>query len=260
MAVFYIGIEPASNPGEGTTLSIVEYTLEPALLYKVRHLERFPIGTEYPTIIEEVNQIRAELKGGAVVLNTTFIGDPTVDMFKQEGRSPISIFISGGETAIKPHVENAVDPIRKYDHLSWNVPLKDLISILQVCLQKGQLIIAPDLELAQALIDEILNFRVEISPSGKIDKSTLKNADLLLSVSIACYVAARFGGTAIPIENLTTESTGIPEMLQDADTKMPVVWDSGQTTTQQWSARLKYAWAQPARGVIQGGNNLPGLM
>jgi hypothetical protein len=257
---YYIGVEPAGNPGEGTTISVVEYTLDPVLLYKVRYLQRFPAGAPYPMIIDTIKSIRDELRGGLVVMNTTFLGDPVKDMFKFGGITPVSISIANVKAARKPTIENAVDPLRKYDHLSWDVPYLDIVSVLQVALQNGSLQISPELDLAQNLIDEILNFKIEVSPSGVIEKLRIdSNADLLLSVAISVYVAARFGGTPVPIENLAMEETGIPGILQDESNKMPVIWDSKEMQNTGNRPRLKYLWAQPAKTPIIG-NELPGLM
>jgi hypothetical protein len=257
-SAFYLGVEPAGNPGEGTTISVTEYTLEPCLTYKVRYLQRFPAGAPYPMIIEAINQIREELRGGLVVLNSTFIGDPIRDMFKLSGITPVSIYVANVKAAIKPHIENAVDPLRKYDHLFWEVPYLDIVSVLQVAFQQGQLQIAPEMELAQSLIDEILTFRVETSVSGKIEKLRIdQNADLLLSVAISVYTAARFGGNRVPIESMTSESTGVPENIDEGH-KMPEIWSQEQQNTQR--KRINYAWAQPQRQTPSGGSNLPGLM
>ena len=256
LSAFYYGIEPAGNPGEGTTISVTEYTLDPVLTYKVRYLQRFPPGTPYGMVISTLSDIKAELKGGLAVMNTTYVGDPVKDMFKKAGLHPVSINIASTEAAIKQHVDNAVDPLRKYDRLNWKVPYLDIVSVLQVALQQNQLQIASEMDLAESLIDEILNFRLEVSPTGAIEKLRVDaNADLLLSVAISVYVAARFGGNQIPIENLTSESTGVPGNIDEGH-KMPEIWSQEQQNTPR--VRLKYAWAQPQKPVIQ--NNLPGLM
>lgn len=261
MASYYIGVEPAGNPGESTTISVTEFTLDPILLYKVRYLQRFPEGAPYPMIIETVNQIRAELRGGLVVLNSTFIGDPVRDMFKTGGISPVSIYVANVKAAIKPHIENAVDPLRCYDHLFWEVPYLDIVSVLQVAFQKGQLLIAPDMDLAQSLIDEIMTFRLEVSPSGKIEKLRIdQNADLLLSVAISVYTAARFGGNPIPIENLTVENLGTPDILDDDARKLPEVWNEKEQMNTQPTHGIKYRWHQPGKKTPSGGRELPGLM
>lgn len=257
---FYIGVEPPSQPGECTTVSVTEYTLDPRQLYRVRYLERFPAGAPYTAIIEVIQQIRAELGGGLVVLNGTYVGDPIKDMFKRAGLLPVSIQISTTETAIRPHVENAVDPLRKYDRLFWKVPYLDIVSVLQVAFQQDELQIAPDMDLAQSLADEILSFRLTVSPTGKIDRLRVDaNADLFLSVAIAVYVAARFGGPTIPIENLTTENVGTPDILDDDARRMPTVWNEKEQMNTAPRTGLKYKWAQPGK-TPQAGSNLPGLM
>lgn len=261
-STYYLGVEPAGNPGEGTTVSVMEYALEPAMAYKVRYLQRFPPGSPFPMVVDTLTAMKDELKGGVTVLNNTFVGDPVKNLFAYAGLFPISLYISGTETAIIPHVENAVDPLRKYDKLSWKVPYRDIVSVLQVAFQQGHLQIAPDLDLAQSLIDEILNFKLEVTPAGTIQKLRVDaNADLLLSVAISVYVAARFGGNQIPIENMTAgDGTGTPDILDDDARKMPKVWEGekAQMNTEP-RQRIKYMWAQPGRET-QRSSNLPGLM
>ena len=256
---FYLGVEPAGNPGEGTTISVTEYTLDPTPLFKVRYLERFPPGAPYLMIIEALKEIKKELRGGLVVMNSTFIGDPVRDVFKQAGITPVSIYIANVEAAIKPSADNAVDPLRKYDHLVWKVPYRDIVSVLQVAFQNGTLMIAPDLEMAQALADEVINFRLEVSPSGNIERLRInQNSDLLLSVAISVYVAVRFGGKKIPIENLSAEESMVPGILDEDAAKVPEIWSNEQLNTEH-RVRLKYKWAQPDKQTPRSGE-LPGLM
>jgi hypothetical protein len=129
-----------------------------------------------------------------------------------------------------------------------------------VALQQDLLKISPDLDMAQMLIDEIKNFRLEVTSTGTIQKLRVDaNADLLLSVAISVYVAQRYGGRQIPIENLLANETGTPEILDDDARKMPTIWDSQDNVTNQPVRGLKYKWYQPNK-TPSGGSNLPGLM
>ena len=159
--------------------------------YQVRHLERPPLGTPYPDVVELVAARLRMLppKSARLVIDATGVGAPVVDMVRRAdlGGTPIvAVTITGGNAA------------HRDGHRAASVPKRDLVSTLQVLLQSGRLKIAEGLPLARLLSVELLNFRATISLSGHDSyaagadaawREAGTNDDLVLAVSLACWVA-----------------------------------------------------------------------
>lgn len=150
-------------------------------VYHVRHLKRFTLGTSYPEIVDSVDRLitRKPLEGNAhLVVDSTGVGSPVVDMFRQSGMYPIiAVTITGGNEVNR----NGVD---------YKVPKRDLVSNLQVLFQSGLLKIAKDLPDARTLIEELLNFKVKISNKGHDSYEAWReniHDDLVLSVCLAVW-------------------------------------------------------------------------
>jgi hypothetical protein len=102
--------------------------------FRLRHLERLPLGTAYPTQAERVVKITrsGELAGRCtLVVDATGVGRPVVDLLKRErpGCLLMPVIITGGASETKTG---------EY----YGVPKRDLVTGLQVLLQSGGLQIA----------------------------------------------------------------------------------------------------------------------
>ena len=153
---FYIGLD-LGQAQDYTALTIIErkhfnYSL-PREQYHIRHLERPKLGTPYPAIVEQVQELMQSnqlLNQTALVVDATGVGRPVVDLFRKAGLRPVAITITGGNTVT-------------VGGGGYHVPKRDLVSTLQVLLQSGRLKVASDLKLAKVLVDEMLNFKVKIN-------------------------------------------------------------------------------------------------
>ncbi|HAA80524.1 MAG TPA: hypothetical protein DCE09_02675, partial [Thermoanaerobacter sp.] len=124
--MFIIGLD-LGQAQDYTAIVVVEkkeYMYEPKPAeYHVRHIERPPLGTPYPDIVERVKTIftSPQLKGKTtLVVDKTGVGSPVVDMLKRAGLNPlVAITITGGNTVNK-------------DDDGYHVPKRDLVTNLQV--------------------------------------------------------------------------------------------------------------------------------
>lgn len=160
---------------------------EPQVL-RCRYLKRFPLGTPYPEIVEEVTRLVEDprFKGQvSVAVDATGVGAPVVDLF------------------LKSPIGNKITPIQitagsesNQNGITWRVPKKDLVSTVQVLLQNGELQIAKSLEEAGTLIKELQNFRAKITAVGNEqfgapDWREGSHDDLVLAVAMACWVVKK---------------------------------------------------------------------
>lgn len=148
----------------------------------LRHLERFPLGTRYPAIVERVAHLMhtPPIAGDAwLTVDGTGVGAPVVDEFRKVIPRLADVTITGG-TAVGVDV----DGLYRY-----TVPKRDLVSTLQALLQSDRLKIAAGLPEAQTLVDELLAFAVTISEQAHDTYAGRTGAhdDLVLAVAMACW-------------------------------------------------------------------------
>jgi hypothetical protein len=150
--------------------------------YAVRHLERFPLGTSYPEIVDRVVALfaRTPLTNSTLAVDETGVGRAVVDLLrKARPRCTLRpITITAG---------NAVTP----DGAGWHVPKKELVGNLQVLLQSRRLQVAKNLTDAYVLIQELEAFRVKITTSAHEIFEAWRERDkddLVLAVAMAAWV------------------------------------------------------------------------
>jgi hypothetical protein len=168
---------------------------EKALEYRVRHLERPPLGTPYPDVVARIVELVKRIGGEPVLaVDATGVGRPVTDMLwqrlEEEIRgtriyvTPCPVTITGG------------DSVTRAEGGGWRVPKRDLISAALVLLQNGRLKVAEALTLRETLVKELLAFRVKISISTGHDSYEAwregDHDDLVLSVALACWAGERF--------------------------------------------------------------------
>jgi len=150
-----------------------------------RHLHRYPIGTSYTTITDDLRRLVSspQLSGqSTLVLDATGIGGPVLDLLRAARLACplIPVTITGGDN---PSVNRG----------SYRVPKRDLILALQIALDAGDITIASELPETPALLDELAQFRIRISASGHDSYSAPSGAhdDLIIAASLALWRANR---------------------------------------------------------------------
>lgn len=155
----------------------------PVQEHHVRHLARWPVGTPYPEVVEQVGHLmrRPPLHtDGLLVIDRTGVGVAVMDMFTEAWRTgrlagvtrPVGVTITGG------------------DHgTDFNVPKSDLMGAVQATLQAGSLRIAPG-PLVPVLQRELLQFRQKITPAGRTTYDTPRregegHGDLVMALALA---------------------------------------------------------------------------
>jgi hypothetical protein len=158
----------------------------PTAQLHVRALERIPLGTPYPAIVQRVSWLvsQLELAEPQLVVDATGVGRPVVDLFRQGHHKIVGVTITGGDATSNERVRGGED---------WRVPKRDLVSALAVLLDAGRLKIANALPHARTLVDELLAFQTRITPSANDTYGARVGAhdDLVLATALACWWADR---------------------------------------------------------------------
>jgi hypothetical protein len=178
-------IERREEYGE---LSLVTYEKPLIVTLCLRHLERVPLQTPYPEVVERVREVlqNEDLRRRTrIVADGTGVGPPVVDLLREIGCPLTPVNIIGG--AKVSHGENG-----------WmRVPKRDLIVGLQVHFEAKRLRIAEGLPGAEDLLKELMAMRARTSDRGHTSYSAPDRGregphdDLVLAVALAAWRAGR---------------------------------------------------------------------
>ncbi len=192
MYQFYIGVDLGQSK-DYTAITIMEqnyhyksiHTKIP--IYNIRHLERIALGTSYPKIVYRLEVLlqKPEIYHAqkVMLIDQTGVGQAVVDMMRQSDiKNVIGINITGGSSV------NEIEG-------GFNVPKKELVAALQILIQSERIKIAKELEFADILKQEILNFRVKLDERTGHESFEAWRADehddLVLSTAISAWYAFR---------------------------------------------------------------------
>jgi hypothetical protein len=156
--------------------------------YHLRDLRRFPLGTPYPDIVEWVAGLmeHPQLRGATLVVDATGVGAAVLDLLRDRGLGPVPVWITAGERA-----EGVGD--------GWRVPKRDLVAVIQVLLQTGRLKLAAGLPEVATLVQELREFRVRYTPTGRDVYGVWREGehdDLVLALALAVWWGERGGASA----------------------------------------------------------------
>jgi hypothetical protein len=167
------------------------------------HLQRFLLHTPYPDIVASVARLAGtpQLRDAPLVVDQTGVGRPVVDLLRNAvgARRIIPVTITSGQT------------VSVQSDGSRHVPKKDLVTCMVSLLEDRRLKVARDLAEARTLTNELLNFKMQITPAANITYGAWRSGqhdDLVLAVALACWWAE---GTAPQIAGTRPNPRMIPQ-------------------------------------------------
>jgi len=190
--------DPISWEGEGVFADLTQRLAPPQ--YYVRHLQRLPLQMPYPTQINFVTSLlqREPLRSASakLVADGTGVERAVCDMFRALNPTVVIITSGMGER------RNWEDGTGYY-----HVAKIQLVSGLQAQLNNGTLHIAAQLPEAVTLVNELGNFRANISETTGIASFGARQGqhdDLVLSLALAVWwlVGPRSGGSKMTVQPL----------------------------------------------------------
>ena len=156
----------------------------PVTLMQVRHLERYPLGTDYAAVADRVAALMSRICA-TLLCDSTGVGTAAVDMLRERGVPFIGISIHGGA-----NVSPAPD--------GYSVPKAQLVGALATALEQGALKVAKDLPLSGVLAAELLAFKRKQSRRGHVrfeHATSGTHDDMVLSLCLAAWgVSVGFAG------------------------------------------------------------------
>jgi len=188
VSLFVVGVD-LGQAQDYTAICVVEAR---GTEYLLRHLERLALGTLYPRIVQRVEEIVRRLPSAdfQLAVDATGVGQPVVDLLEQAGLEPVGVIITGGDTVQR-------------EGRRLRVPKRDLVAVLTIVFQAGQLKIAETLPLAGVFAKELLSFKVKIDVRTAHDTYGAwregEHDDLVLAVAIAVWTARSATGRQISV-------------------------------------------------------------
>lgn len=152
--------------------------------FLLRYLERIPLMTPYPTMVDGVQTRLIALKDPCtLIVDATGVGRPVLDLFRALHMLPIGVTITTGERVSS----------ERFDE--WHVPKRLLIMGMQVAMQQGRLRVAASLAEGPTFVRELQQFQWKPTKTGEDSYGAWRagaHDDLILAVAIATWYAARF--------------------------------------------------------------------
>jgi hypothetical protein len=148
--------------------------------YGCRALKRWPLGTSYTIIVDEVAAlvVRLPLANPALVVDATGVGRPVVDMFREASVAArlLPVTITGGQN------ETWHDGVSR-------VAKTVLISTLLVVLQQRRLQVCQAIPEVRTLIRELQNYRLKITAAMNetFNAREGEHDDLILALALAAW-------------------------------------------------------------------------
>jgi hypothetical protein len=205
---YFIGVD-LGKVSDYTALAVLERREAPGggHRYDVTTLQRGELGTPYPRIVEAVGRLvsdpvfrprrhhpateagperLADAPLPVLIVDATGVGSAVVDMFAQARLAatltPLTI-TSGGQARGGRWPSTG--------HPAWWVPKIELVGTTQALLQTGRLKIAPDLEHADTLKRELMNFEIRVTQAAHESFGAFREGvhdDLVLAVAMAAWL------------------------------------------------------------------------
>jgi hypothetical protein len=168
----------------------VTYERKTRTYYRLRHLDRIPLRTDYETIVDYLARLVARqdlAERSIVVMDATGVGAPVYEMFTKRWppvRETTKVVITGAAE---------VNRIKGTSY-GWTVPRRDLLYSLEALLRNRLLDIAPGIPHTKTLIRELSLMERDFTASGR-ETIELANSnvhdDLVFATALACWRARR---------------------------------------------------------------------
>jgi hypothetical protein len=189
---YYVGLD-LGQAQEYTALAVLErpfvHETAPSELrrptYALKHLQRFPLGTPYPEVMNEMEKIlrTPALRGCSILVDQTGVGRSVVDIFVDGLKHKVTAQL------IRFTISNGHE-VGVGKGSGINVPKKELVGAVQALLQCRRLQVPRSLPDAALLVRELENFKMK-PPTLRADsfEAWRENAhdDLVFAVALAAW-------------------------------------------------------------------------
>jgi hypothetical protein len=179
--------------------------------FLARSIERLPLGTPYPAVVDRVAEImerlgqRAQPRRGPrlfsieLLLDATGVGLPIGDMLRERGLAPRLVLLTGSDTVNQQ--PQGVVTVGK----PW------MVGRMQVLLQSNRLHLPRTVE-AGILVKELHDYRIEVNAHAHASFNAKAGAhdDLVIALGLSCGIE-QFASRATSRSYITRD----PDLIRD---------------------------------------------
>lgn len=152
----------------------------PNKYYACLGLKRWPLGTSYPNIVKEVEDLtkKAELQDAFLIVDASGVGRPVIDMLK-EAHLPAKL---------KPVIITAGNS-ESFTNSYYHVAKQMLISNAQIVLQERRVRLPTNSSEITTLVRELENYRVKVTQAANetFNAREGEHDDLCLAFALCCW-------------------------------------------------------------------------
>jgi hypothetical protein len=175
-----------------SALAVAEQTTGAgSVRYDIRHLERWPLGTSYTTVVKHVAALLAmpPLPGSILAVDGTGCGRAIVDMLRQHAG------IQKAGVTVRPTLITAGQAVTVDGYGYLHVAKVQLVSVMHRLFGERRIQFAEALDLAETAEKELRTFKAKVTPAGSeqflADWRDGEHDDLVLAVALACWWGER---------------------------------------------------------------------
>ena len=151
-------------------------------VYVARTIERPPLGTSYPVVVERLLKINRKLtemkqRNRHFLVDATGVGQPIVDQLRRERLRTAPVYITNSEQA-------------KWEKGELHLGKAALVSRLQLLLQSGRILLPAGDAQTSAMVEELRNYEIKISDAMRAAFGVFKvgaHDDLVTALGLACW-------------------------------------------------------------------------
>lgn len=166
-------VEEATGQRDPVTFDFIRRTR-----IRLRHVERIRLGTPFASVVDRVAAIIQSptlRENCALVVDATGVGAPVVELLRAS-RLPCRL--------IPAQITGGLD--EGSDGVYYRVPKRDLVTGLQILFDRWPLEIEPNAPAANALVQELVEFKARPSTSGAMRFDGAQD-DLTLALALAWW-------------------------------------------------------------------------
>lgn len=163
MRVLGVDLGQARDP---TALALVEG-------FQVLHLERLPLGTPYPAVVQRISTVASAAGDPLVAVDAGGVGRAVADLLREQGCRVLPVTITGGKL-----VHRSGDAV--------SVPKAALVALLVAAVEQGRLRVAKGCPAAAELLAELAAYRKR--RDGRIEaRGEGHHGDLGIAVTLELF-------------------------------------------------------------------------
>jgi hypothetical protein len=178
-------------------------------LYRMRYMERFPLGMDYPSQVERIRSMLTHqelIRKTTLIVDATGVGLPVLQMMKEQGMNPIGIWITAGNNVSNRGADG------------YNVPKRHLVSALNLVFQSRRLKIPVGLKNRRDFMRELEGFSMKITAAGtdtyEAEVESVHD-DLVMSTAYGIWYAEKHYGSIMSPFDGTRGVTEIKNPLEE---------------------------------------------